>query len=205
MTCFLNKLHTIRCLLILIVFSGCMSHSYKDYTKTYDPLKKSSVIESYPVNITLESIAGLKRSPTEFDFADIELLTDLSPQHCYYEIQRQEIATNRVERMALGQLEIRQGRIAFITAWWHTGGLASPDYLINEGNLIIDVGGNLIGRIPYFHVFIDEGEVARRPLYVTLGEHEKKRGKNGDPIGVYLFTVDDWQIGRIEILKCKDV
>ena len=80
--------------------------------------------------------------------------------------------------------------------------MADPSYLQDEGNLRLLKDGRPIGKMPYFHLFINQGEVARPPEYVELTK-EREKGDRGSPEGVFSFYVDDWQEGLLSIQNCK--
>ena len=85
---------------------------------------------------------------------------------------------------------------------WRTGGMAEPSYLKDEGNLRVLLDGSPIGKMPYFHLFINQGEVALPPEYVELTK-EREQGDKGSPEGVFSYYVDDWQEGLLSIRNCK--
>ncbi|MBT6123307.1 MAG: hypothetical protein HOH48_08070 [Candidatus Puniceispirillum sp.] len=80
--------------------------------------------------------------------------------------------------------------------------MADPSYLQDEGNLRLLKDGKPIGKMPYFHLFINQGEVARPPEYVELTK-EREQGDKGSPEGVFSFYVDDWQEGLLSVRNCK--
>ena len=165
-------------------------------------LAKSDEIMSFDVAISGSAIENLKRLPFEFDFSKHKIWTDISNLNCNFNISRRPIEDRRVETMALGQLQIRQGAVIFGSHVWRTGGMADRSYLQNEGNLKLLKDGRPIGKMPYFHLFINQGEVAKPPRYVELTK-ERERGKKGSPEGVFSFYVDDWAEGLLSIRNCK--
>ena len=111
---------------------------------------------------------------------------------CFFEIQRRPIEDRRLETMASGRLRINNGVFDFRRHSWRTRGMADPSYLQDEGNLRLLKDGRPIGKMPYFHLFINQGEVAKPPRYVELTK-EREQGDKGSPEGVFSFYVDDWQ------------
>jgi hypothetical protein len=121
---------------------------------------------------------------------------------CRFAIERQvREDMSRIELMASGQLEIVAGMIEFTAHSWRTRGLASEEYLHDEAVLAIDEEGAVNGTMPYFHLFIDDGEVALPPEYVQLPREYVPDGAY--PEGITTFDVDDWQIGRFKIRACS--
>ena len=102
--------------------------------------------------------------------------------------------------MASGWVSIESGRLFFDDGHaWRTGGLAEPSYLIEEANLVVRDDGMIVGKTPYFHLFINTGEIALQPEYVELAF--KFEPTDPYPSGRSWFHVDDWQDAFIE-LKC---
>ena len=99
-------------------------------------------------------------------------------------------------------LELIDGRIKFLKNNWRTRGISSPLFLQIEANLPVNTAGQIIGKMPYFHLFVNEGEVALPPKYVELGENEKKSGDKKSLEGIHSFFVDEWQIGLISVFNC---
>ena len=104
--------------------------------------------------------------------------------------------------MASGRLKIENGIFEFRRNSWRTGGMAEPLYLKDEGNLRVLLDGSPIGKMPYFHLFINQGEIARPPKYVELTK-EREQGDKGSPEGIFSFYVDDWQEGLLSVRNCK--
>ena len=180
------------------------SESSESKTTKKGALIKSEEITRYEVRIDNDLLANLKRPPTYFDFSDVKI-SSASNLKCSFSISRQEIDTSNTQDLGGGILEMLDGRIRFLKNNWRTGGISSPLFLQTEANLVLDKSGQLIGRMPYFHLFINKGEVARPPEYVTLGENKKEFGDKNSPEGLHVFFVDDWQRGRIQIRSCIDI
>ena len=69
--------------------------------------------------------------------------------------------------------------------------MADRSYLQDEGNLRLLKDGRPIGKMPYFHLFINQGEVAKPPRYVELTK-EREQAK-GQPRRCFSFYVDDYK------------
>ena len=123
---------------------------------------------SFDVAINGSALENLKRLPFEFDFSKHKIWTDMSEVGCFFEIQRRPIEDRRLETTASGRLRINNGVFDFRRHSWRTRGMADPSYLQYEGNLRLLKDGILIGKIPYFHLFINQGGVALPPEYVEL-------------------------------------
>lgn len=177
------------------------SSKNKSTSKT-GKLVKSDEIMSFDVTISGSALEDLKRLPFEFDFSKQTIWTDMPEVGCFFEIQRRPIEDRRLETMASGRLRIKNGVFDFQRNSWRTRGMADPSYLQDEGNLRLLKDGRPIGKMPYFDLFINQGEVARPPRYVELTK-EREQGDKGSPEGVFSFYVDDWQEGLLSIRNCK--
>ena len=164
-------------------------------------LSVSNEIISFDVSLSSSSLKQLKRLPYEFNFEGHKIWTDSPHLVCAFTINRRPIENRRIEMMAQGRLTIQNGIVRFQRNNWRTRGMSDPSYLEDEGNLRILENGTPIGKIPYFHLFINQGEVARPPLYVELTKAREK-GEAGSPEGLFSFYVDDWQEGLLTIRNC---
>ena len=168
-----------------------------------EELLKSEVIQSFPVNITGIDIDDLKQLPTEYDFSDVTLLAQTTPLNCWFSFARIQLENGREEKLAYGTLVVADGRIAFAKHQWRVRGLATPDYLHNEANLVVNDSGNVVGKTPFFLLFTNKGEVARPPRYVEIGLKPKENADAKSPEGAHHFGVDDWASGVLRIESCK--
>ena len=198
----------IKALIVAVLIFGTPSVVLaKDWsskkTDSAGKLTKSEEIMSFDVAISDSALENLKRLPFEFDFSKHKIWTDMPEVGCFFEIQRRPIEDRRLETMASGRLKIENGIFEFRRNSWRTGGMAEPSYLKDEGNLRVLLDGSPIGKMPYFHLFINQGEVALPPEYVELTK-EREQGDKGSPEGVFSFYVDDWQEGLLSIRNCKE-
>ena len=192
----------------VLIFGNSSAVLAKDWSnkKTDDAgkLAKSEEIMSFDVSISGSSLENLKRLPFEFDFTRYEIWTDLPEHRCAFKLERRRIENQRIELMASGRLRIEKGTVSFRRNKWNTGGMADKSFLQDEGNLKILMDGAPVGKIPYFHLFTNQGEVARPPEYVELTK-ERIQGDDGSPEGTFSFYVDDWQEGLFTIKNCQSV
>lgn len=197
----------IKALIIAVLIFGTPSALLaKDWsnkkTDSAGKLTKSQEIMSFDIAISGSALENLKRLPFEFDFSEHEIWTEMPAVGCSFEIQRRPIEDRRLETMASGRLKIEKGIFEFLRNSWRTGGMAEPSHLKDEGNLRVLLDGSPIGKMPYFHLFINQGEVALPPEYVELTK-EREQGDRGSPEGVFSFYVDDWQEGLLKIARCR--
>ena len=138
---------------------------------------------------------------TRFDFSAVQVDQELNST-CRFTFFRKPKEEQRSQMMASGWVNIEDGMLFFDDLHeWHTGGLAEPSYLIEEANLAVQDDGMVVGKTPYFHLFINEGEIARQPEYVELAFMYEP--SDPYPSGRSWFYVDSWQDAFIE-LKCVE-
>ena len=109
--------------------------------------------------------------------------------------------------MARGEFSVETGRIKFGKNSWNTGGLADSSYLQEQAALVFSDDFLLNGSVPYFHLFVSPGEIAKRPLQIDF---DKTQEDNTWPKHinkliwqrVYRFDVDHWQTGILG-LQCR--
>ena len=164
-------------------------------------LNISEVIQSFDVIIEAGTLQSLKRLPWEYDFSNKDVWTDLKKEKCFFSLSRREIEDKRIELLASGAFSIENGKIIFGSNSWKTRGMSSPEYLKNESNLRVLRNGIPIGKIPFFHLFTNKGEVARPPKYVELSK-QRESGDNESVEGRYSFYVDDWAEGLLDVRDC---
>ena len=164
-------------------------------------LNISEVIQSFDVIIEAGTLQSLKRLPWEYDFSNKDVWTDLKKEKCFFSLSRREIEDKRIELLASGAFSIENGKIIFGSNSWKTRGMSSPEYLKNESNLRVLRNGIPIGKIPFFLLFTNKGEVARPPKYVELSK-QRESGDNESVEGRYSFYVDDWAEGLLDVRDC---
>ena len=164
-------------------------------------LNISEVIQSFDVIIEAGTLQSLKRLPWEYDFSNKDVWTDLKKEKCFFSLSRRTIKDKRIELLASGAFSIENGKIIFGSNSWKTRGMSSPEYLKNESNLRVLRNGIPIGKIPFFLLFTDKGEVARPPKYVELSK-QRESGDNESVEGRYSFYVDDWAEGLLDVRDC---
>jgi len=190
------SIRAISCCCIIL-----LSLSWTGFALAAEKLLPSSNVVVFEVSMNKETMAGLKRLPWEFDHSSFDIWTDLNATNCWFEINRRPFENKRLEKMVSGKLDIINGEIIFGAHKWRTGGMASPDYLKHESNLKVLRNGRPVGKMPYFHLFINKGEVALPPVFVELTRN-REGGNSGSASGIFSFYVDDWQEALFEIRNC---
>ncbi|MGE4612231.1 MAG: hypothetical protein AAED33_12735 [Paracoccaceae bacterium] len=152
----------------------------------------------YPIEIDPKSLS-VSGSQTAFDFSNSNIAKNLYSA-CSFSIDRLVKHDGRVEQLATGKLEINAGRIEFGKHRWRTKGLADESYLLEEANLAVSESGMVIGKTPYFHLFVGPGEIDQQPLYVTLSSNFES--SSDFPNGNSIFLVNNWQDGMLRLYYC---
>ena len=180
-------------------------------------LSKDSAITIYDVVFTSEVLKELLErvvSKTDYDFNKHKLANNLENWRCSFQMKRVEY-DNSVEgiiqnwHMAKGIINIRGSDVEFAKgSYWTMGGLSTdPSYLQDEVNIKLTEDGHIVGRMAYFHLGVEEGEVPINPMYVTLKKHKKSK-----PIDVksiqktkadLWIDVVDWSGGILRVNNCK--
>ena len=184
------------CIVLSMVFGAGSA-----VAKEKDRLKPSDDIKVFDVAIDEETMEGLKRLPWEFDYSVLDVWTELNAQNCRFQINRRMLENKRLEKMVGGTFNVVDGTVMFASHSWQTGGMANPDYLKYESNLKILRDGRPAGKIPYFHLFTNKGEVALPPVFVEL-TREREAGAVGSISGAFSFYVDEWQDALLEVSNC---
>lgn len=164
-------------------------------------LNRSEDIQVFDVIIENKTRQGLKRLPWEYDFSNKDVWEGLNKEKCFFSLSRRVIEDKRIEKLASGEFSIKNGKVIFGRNSWNTKGMSSPEYLKNEGNLRVLQNGIPIGKIPFFHLFTNQGEVARPPIYVELSK-QRESGDSESVEGRYSFYVDDWAEGLLDVRVC---
>ena len=90
------------------------------------------------------------------------------------------------------------------------GGLSSdPSYLRDEVNIKLSDDGHLIGKMAYFNLNTNDGEVPINPMYPILTEHNRSTPINltniNNSSAKLFIDVEDWAGGVMYIRNCKKI
>jgi hypothetical protein len=134
-----------------------------------DELLELGAFQIYPVSLDPNAIGDVP-GLTEFDFSAFDIATEANFDACTFFMNRRRKADGVVESQQLvaGTVAINSGTLVFGEHKWFTGGLADDTYLSNEANLKLTRSGQVVGKMPYFHMFIDANTQATPANYVTL-------------------------------------
>ena len=177
-------------------------------------LPKNQGIVIYSVKLDPQTKQQLLSQPinrTEFDFSAYQLATVAQPITCQFNLRRVNF-NDHVE----GKVEnwnIAQGRMLLtndgvkIEGHWRMGGLSKdPSYLKHEVNLKLTKAGHLVGKMAYFHLNVNAGEVFKNPVYVELKPHKRSKPLNiNESNKAELWTdVEDWAGGVWQLTSCQE-
>ena len=164
----------------------------------------------------LDELLNLVISKTEFDFSKYKLTKNEDDFQCRFNITRivyENIKEGKEEgwNIAEGDINIRGSNVEFgINAKWRMGGLSSdPIYMSNQVNLKLTDDGHIVGKMAYFNLHVDNGEVPINPMYPILTKHKRSTPINLNNLtntSAKLFIdVEDWAGGVMYVRNCKKI
>ena len=177
---------------------------------------KDSKIKIYDVEFTpgvLDELLNLVISKTDYDFNQYRLSSNNKNIRCRFVMRRiiyENNADGDIENwsMARGKIFFDGSDVSF-NGDWDMGGISGdPSYLEDEVNLKLTENGHLVGKMAFFLLRVDDGEVPRNPEYIVLKEH-----KSSTPIDLSMdrvqseqfIDVQDWAGAVLYVHSCKDI
>ena len=178
-----------------------------------------SEIKIYEVSFApevLDELLNLVVSKTDFDFSEYKLTKNEDDFQCRFRMSRivyENIKEGKEEpwSIAEGNINIRGSNVEFgNNAKWRMGGLSSdPSYLIDQVNLRLTSDGHFVGKMAYFNLHVDNGEVPINPMYPILTKHKRSTPINLNNLtntSAKLFVdVEDWAGGVMYIRNCRKI
>jgi len=178
---------------------------------------KDLEIKIYEVSFSsrvLDELLNLVVSKTDFDFSQYKLNNNKKDIQCRFSMTRivyEKIKEGREEgwNIAEGNIIIKGSNVEFgQQARWKMGGLSSdPSYLRDQVNIKLSNRGHLVGKMAYFNLKTNNGEVPTNPLYPILTEHKRSTPINLNNIkntaGKFYIDVEDWAGAVMYIEGCK--
>ena len=177
---------------------------------------KDSKIKIYDVEFTprvLDELLNLVISKTDYDFNQYRLSSNNKNIRCRFVMRRiiyENNADGDIENwsMARGKILFDGSDVSF-NGDWDMGGISGdPSYLEDQVNLKLTENGHLVGKMAFFLLRVDDGEVPRNPEYIVLKEH-----KSSTPIDLSMdrvqseqfIDVEDWAGAVLYVHSCKDI
>ena len=178
---------------------------------------KDLEIKIYEVSFSpgvLDELLNLVISKTDFDFSQYKLTNNKNDFQCRFSMTRivyEKIKEGQEEgwNIAEGNIIIKGSNVEFgQQARWKMGGLSSdPSYLRDQVNIKLSNRGHLVGKMAYFNLKTNDGEVPTNPLYPILTEHKRSTPINLNNIkntaGKFYIDVEDWAGAVMYIEGCK--
>ena len=164
----------------------------------------------------LDELLNLVVSKTDFDFSEYKLNQNEDDFQCRFTMTRivyENIKEGKEEgwNIAEGNIDIRGSNVEFGSdAKWRMGGLSSdPSYLRDQVNLKLTDEGHIVGKMAYFNLHVDNGEVPINPMYPILTEHKRSTPinlSNKSFTNAKLFIdVEDWAGAVMYVRNCRRI
>ena len=175
----------------------------------YDIVFSDEILEELIQIAPQESAADFTKSFKQYQLANLQ-----NQLICGFRIRRVVYENNsqgEIEDwdMANGSLIIKDSKVT-LDGRWKTGGLSNdPKYLKDEVNLRLTKDGHIVGKMAYFHLFVSNGEISKKPLFIELKKHQKSKtfnykSFNSYPAAEIWIDVEDWAGGILTLFNCKD-
>jgi len=178
---------------------------------------KDSEIKIYEVSFSpgvLDELLNLVVSKTDFDFSQYKLTNNKNDFQCHFSMTRivyEKIKEGQEEgwNIAEGNIIIKGSNVEFEKqARWRMGGLSSDQsYLRDQVNIKLSDRGHLVGKMAYFNLKTNDGEVPTNPLYPILTEHKRSIPINLNDItntaAKFYIDVEDWAGAVMYVNGCK--
>jgi len=178
-----------------------------------------SEIKIYAVSFApevLDELLNLVVSKTDFDFSEYKLTKNEDVFQCRFRMSRivyENIKEGKEEpwNIAEGNINIRGSNVEFgSNAKWRMGGLSTdPSYMGDQVNLKLTDDGHIVGKMAYFNLHVDNGEVPINPMYPILTKHKRSTPinlNNKSFTNAKLFIdVEDWAGGVMYVRNCKEI
>jgi hypothetical protein len=178
-----------------------------------------SEIKIYEVSFApevLDELLNLVVSKTDFDFSEYKMNKNEDDYECRFAMTRivyENIKKGKEEgwTIAEGNIDIRGSNVEFGSdAKWRMGGLSSdPSYMRDQVNLKLTDEGHIVGKMAYFNLHVDNGEVPINPMYPILTEHKRSTPinlSNKSYTNAKLFIdVEDWAGAVMYVRNCRKI
>jgi len=167
----------------------------------------------YPVVFNAKDQARLTSEPiikTWFDFSPYSLAVLTKTIDCQFRLRRvvyEHSEEGDVEHwnMASGGVEISTAGVKIDGKWFMRGLSKDSSYLRDEINLHFNSEGHLVGKMAYFNLTVDAGEVPRKPLYIEIKPNPRSQPldlQNPRRADIWI-DVEDWAGGVLYLRNCQ--
>ncbi|HCH25114.1 MAG TPA: hypothetical protein DE179_12560 [Oceanospirillaceae bacterium] len=167
----------------------------------------------YPVTFSAADQQRLTSDPiikTSFDFSSYTLAVLPKTIDCQLRLRRVVYERSKegdVEHwnMASGGMQISTAGVEIDGKWFMRGLSKDSSYLRDEVNLRFNSEGHLVGKMAYFNLTVDAGEVPRKPLYIEVKPNSKSKPLNlSNPRKADIWIdVENWAGGILYLRNCQ--
>jgi len=184
-------------------------------TKTKNKNSEIKIYEVFFSPEVLDELLNLVVSKTDFDFSQYKLRHNKNDFQCRFSMTRivyEKIKEGQEEgwNIAEGNIIIKGSSVEFgKQARWRMGGLSSdPSYLRDQVNIKLTNDGHFVGKMAYFNLNTNNGEVPINPLYPILTKHKRSTPINLNNLqntaAKLYIDVEDWAGAVMYINNCKE-
>ena len=185
-------------------------------------LVKGSSIIMYEVEFSgsvLKKLLSKVAGKTDYDFSQHKLASNPKDIKCVFNLRRVNYGQSikgKIENwnLAEGSLVISDGVVSINRgSYWRMGGLSDDKtYLQDQVNLRLTEDGHFVGKMAYFVLNTEPGQVAIKPIYPRIKKHKKskpldyKNIKSGAKAEFWIDFEDpddQWSGGVLYLNKCK--
>ena len=189
------------------------SNSSTSLTQSAAKLTNTQGLTIYPVTFSAADQKRLTSAPiikTSFDFSSYTLAVLPKTIDCQFRLRRVVYERSKegdVEHwnMASGGMEISTAGVEIDGKWFMRGLSKDSSDLRDEVNLRFNSEGHLVGKMAYFNLTVDAGEVPRKPLYIEIKPNPKSKPLNlSNPRKADIWIdVEDWAGGVLYLRNCQ--
>ena len=162
----------------------------------------------------MEKLLSLVVIPTDYDFSKHQLAKNVKDIGCRFTMTRivyDVIEEGSIEgwNIAEGDINIKGSNVEFGKhARWRMNGLSTdPSYFRDEVNLRLTENGHIVGKMAFFLLSSDPGELPRNPQYPIFTEHKRSTPidlNNINNVNAKLFIdVEEWAGAVMYVSSCK--
>ena len=162
----------------------------------------------------LDKLLNLVVMPTDYDFSKHQLTKNDKDIGCRFRMTRiiyDVVEEGQIEgwNMSDGNINIKGSNVEFGNrARWHMRGLSEdPSYFRDEVNLRLTENGHIVGKMAFFLLSSDPGELPRNPQYPIFTEHKRSTPidlNNINNVNAKLFIdVEEWAGAVMYVSSCK--
>ena len=162
----------------------------------------------------LEELLNLVVSQTDYDFSKHQLAKNDKDIGCRFSMTRivyDVVEEGQIEgwNISDGNINIKGSNVEFgkHASWYMRGLSTDPSYFRDEVNLRLTENGHIVGKMAFFLLSSDPGELPRNPTYPTLTKHKRSTPidlNNINNVNAKLFIdVEDWAGAVMYVSSCK--